>query len=219
MSCPGIHVEMTDGASLELVGGDAFEIPPGHDAWVIGDEPWVSVDCAGRRLFAKSPTEISDRIFATLVFTDLSAFYRDAARLGDARWRPLLAEHNQAARTEIERFGGREAKTTGDGFFVLFDSPARAVRGAAAMIDAAANHGLTARAGIHAGEVELQGDEVRGIAVHAAARILGVASRERYWFPAPSAICSRARASTSRTGGEFEPPVGWRGSGHSPRSC
>ena len=170
-----LHVEMTDGASLEVVGGDAFEIPPGHDAWVIGDEPWVSVEWAGRRLFAKSPNEISDRIFATLVFTDLSGSTEMLTRLGDARWRLLLAEHNQAVRTEIERFGGREAKTTGDGFFVLFDSPARAVRGAAAMIDAATAHSLTARAGVHAGEVELQGDEVRGIAVHAAARILGVA--------------------------------------------
>jgi class 3 adenylate cyclase len=170
-----LHVEMTDGASLEVVAGDAFEIPPGHDAWVVGDEPWVSVDWAGRRLFAKSPNEISDRIFATLVFTDLSGSTETLTRLGDARWRLLLAEHNQAVRIEIERFGGREAKTTGDGFFVLFDSPARAVRGAAAMIDAATTHGLTARAGIQAGEVELQGDEVRGIAVHAAARILGVA--------------------------------------------
>ena len=96
------------------------------------------------------------------------------SRHGDARWRLLLAEHNEAVRNEIDRFGGREAQTTGDGFLVLFDSPARAVRGAAAMIDASADHGLTSRAGIHAGEVELQGDEVRGIAVHAAARILGV---------------------------------------------
>ena len=152
-----------------------FEIPPGHDAWVVGDEPWVSVDWAGRRLFAKSPREISDRIFATVVFTDLSGSTETLNRLGDARWRLLLAEHNEAVRTEIERFGGREVKTTGDGFLVLFDSPARAVRGAAAMIDAATAHGLTARAGVHAGEVELEGDEVRGIAVHAAARILGAA--------------------------------------------
>ena len=114
-----LHVEMTDGASLEVVGGDAFEIPHGHDAWVIGDEPWISVDWAGRRLFAKSPKEISDRIFTTLVFTDLCGSTETLNRLGDARWRLLLAEHNQAVRAEIERFGGREAKTTGDGFFVL----------------------------------------------------------------------------------------------------
>ncbi|MET0740707.1 MAG: hypothetical protein ABWZ26_04040, partial [Candidatus Nanopelagicales bacterium] len=116
-----LHVEMTDGASMEVKGGDAFEIPPGHDAWVIGDEPWVSIDWAGRRLFAKSPGEISDRIFATVVFTDLSGSTETLNRLGDARWRLLLAEHNQAVRTEIERFGGREVKTTGDGFLVLFD--------------------------------------------------------------------------------------------------
>jgi class 3 adenylate cyclase len=170
-----LHVEMTGGASLELMGGDAFEIPPGHDAWVIGDEPWISIDWAGRRLFAKSPQEIADRIFTTVVFTDLSGSTEMLSRLGDAKWRLLLAEHNEAVRAEIERFGGREAKTTGDGFLVLFDSPARAVRGAAAMIDAATAYGLTARAGVHAGEVEFQGDEVRGIAVHAAARILGVA--------------------------------------------
>ena len=170
-----LHIEMSDGASLEVMGGDAFEIPPGHDAWVVGDEPWVSVDWAGRRLFARSPKDVSDRIFTTVVFTDLSGSTETLNRLGDARWRLLLAEHNQAVRAEIERFGGREMKTTGDGFFVLFDSPARAVRGAAAMIDAAAAYGLTARAGVHAGEVELEGDEVRGIAVHAAARILGVA--------------------------------------------
>jgi quercetin dioxygenase-like cupin family protein len=77
-----LHVEMTDGASLEVVAGDAFEIPPGHDAWVVGNEPWVSVDWAGRRLFAKSPNEIYDRIFATLVFTDLSGSTETLTRLG-----------------------------------------------------------------------------------------------------------------------------------------
>jgi class 3 adenylate cyclase/quercetin dioxygenase-like cupin family protein len=170
-----IHVEMNDGASIELTDGDTFEVPPGHDAWVVGDEPWISVDYAGRRLFAKSPTEVSDRVFATIVFTDLSKSTETLRRVGDARWRALLAEHNQALRSEIERFGGREVKTTGDGFLVLFDSPARAVRGAAAMVDSAAALQLTARAAVHTGEVELQGDDVRGIAVHAAARILALA--------------------------------------------
>jgi class 3 adenylate cyclase len=167
-----LHVEMDDGASIELRGGDTFEVPPGHDAWVVGDEPWESVDYAGRRLFAKSPAALSDRMFATVVFTDLSRSTETLRRLGDTAWRTLLADHNQAAREAIERFGGREVQTTGDGFLVLFDSPARAVRGAAAMLDAAARLGLTARAGVHTGEVERQGDEVRGIAVHAAARIL-----------------------------------------------
>ncbi|HEY6681848.1 MAG TPA: adenylate/guanylate cyclase domain-containing protein [Propionibacteriaceae bacterium] len=192
-----LHIEMTDGASMDVMGGDAFEIPQGHDAWVIGDEPWISVDWAGRRLFAKSPKEISDRVFTTLVFTDLSGSTETLNRLGDTRWRLLLAEHNQAVRAEIERFGGREAKTTGDGFFVLFDSPARAVRGAAAMVDAATAHGLAARAGVHAGEVELEGEEVRGIAVHAAARILRVAQ------PGEVMVSTTVRDLLSGSGLEF----------------
>ena len=178
-----LHIEMTDGASMDVMGGDAFEIPPGHDAWVIGDEPWISVDWAGRRLFAKSPKEISDRVFTTLVFTDLSGSTETLNRLGDTRWRLLLAEHNQAVRAEIERFGGREAKTTGDGFFVLFDS--------------ATAHGLAARAGVHAGEVELEGEEVRGIAVHAAARILRVAQ------PGEVMVSTTVRDLLSGSGLEF----------------
>jgi class 3 adenylate cyclase len=192
-----LHIEMTDSASMDVMGGDAFEIPPGHDAWVVGDEPWISVDWAGRRLFAKSPKEIFDRIFTTIVFTDLSGSTETLNRLGDARWRLLLAEHNQAVRAEIERFGGREAKTTGDGFFVLFDSPARAVRGAAAMVDAASAHGLAARAAVHAGEVELEGEEVRGIAVHAAARILRIAQ------PGEVLVSTTVRDLLSGSGLEF----------------
>src|SRR5918996_1415133 len=167
-----LRVEMTDGASVDLVAGDTFEVPPGHDAWVVGDEPWVSVDYAGRRLFMRSLKATSDRTLTTIVFTDLSGSTEALQRLGDSRWRLLLAEHNQAARAEIERFGGREIQTTGDGFFILFDSPVRAVRGAAAIVDAAMRLELTARAAVHTGEVERQGDEVRGIAVHFAARIL-----------------------------------------------
>jgi class 3 adenylate cyclase/quercetin dioxygenase-like cupin family protein len=170
-----LHVEMDDGATIEVIGGDVFEVPPGHDAWVVGNEPWISVDYAGRRLFAKSPREESERVLSTVVFTDLSGSTETLRRMGDSRWRLLMAEHNQAARAEIERFGGREIQTTGDGFLVLFDSPARAVRCAAAMIDAATGVNLTARAGVHTGEVEFQGEEVRGIAVHTAARILAAA--------------------------------------------
>src|SRR5688500_15710711 len=189
---------MSDGAAIELSGGDTFEIPPGHDAWVVGDEPWVSVDYAGRRLFAKSPGAVSDRVLATIVFTDLSRSTETLRRLGDTRWRTLLAEHNQAVRSEIERFGGREVQTTGDGFLVLFDSPARAVRGAAAMIDAAASLELSARAAVHTGEVELAGDDVRGIAVHAAARILALAQ------PSEVLLSGTVRDLLAGSGLEFE---------------
>ena len=170
-----LHVDMDQGGSIDLTEGDVFEVPPGHIAYVVGDVPWTSLDFAGRRLFARSPADVSERRFASIVFTDLSRSTETLGQVGDARWRTLLAEHNQSARTQIERFGGREIQTTGDGFLVIFDNPGQAVRGAAAMLDAAAAHGLTARAGIHTGEVEIQGDDVRGIAVHAAARILALA--------------------------------------------
>lgn len=132
------------------------------------------------------------------MFTDLSRSTETLRQLGDSRWRLLLAEHNQAVRSEIERFAGREVQTTGDGFLVLFDSPARAVRGAAAMIEAAARVDLTARAAVHTGEVEHQGDEVRGIAVHATARILALAQ------PGEVLVSNTVRELLAGSGLEFE---------------
>ena len=108
-----LHVDMDDGGSIDLTAGDVFEVPPGHVSYVVGDEPWTSIDFAGRRLFAKSPAEASDRKFATIVFTDLSRSTETARQLGDARWRTLLGEHNQAARAQIERFKAVKSKRPG----------------------------------------------------------------------------------------------------------
>lgn len=102
------HIEMSDGASVELSPGDVYETPPGHDAWVIGDEPWVAVDYTGRRLFALAPDRGPEGQLATVVFTDISGSTALARELGDARWQALLARHNETCRQEIERFGGRE---------------------------------------------------------------------------------------------------------------
>ena len=192
-----LHVDMDEGGSIDLTTGDVFEVPPGHVAYVVGDEPWISIDFAGRRLFAKSPAEASERKFATVVFTDLSRSTETLSRIGDTRWRTLLADHNQAARSQIERFSGREIQTTGDGFLVIFDNPGQAVRGAAAMLDVAAAQGLTARAGIHTGEIEIQGDDVRGIAVHVAARILALAE------PGEVLVSGTVRDVLAGTGLEF----------------
>jgi class 3 adenylate cyclase len=193
-----VRIEMNDGASIDLAGGDAFEIPPGHDAWVVGDEPFVTIDFAGDRLFAIGPQTGSQRTFATIVFTDLSGSTEALGRMGDTKWRTLLADHNQAAKAQIERYAGRVIQTTGDGFYLLFASPVDAVRAASALIDVADRYGLVSRAGVHTGEVERNGDDVRGIAVHLAARVLSVAR------PGTVVTSSTVRDLVSGSGLRFE---------------
>jgi class 3 adenylate cyclase len=166
-----LHVEMSDGTMVELGPGDAYEVPPGHDAWVVGGEPWISIDSEGRRYFAKVSHASDDRTLATILLTDLVSSTELVAKIGDYDWRDRLADyHSMAART-LERFRGREIGTTGDGILALFDSPARAARCALEMAAGAASIGVQQRAGIHTGEVELVGTDVRGLAVHLAARV------------------------------------------------
>lgn len=95
---------------------------------------------------------------------------------GDRAWRATLDEHNRIARRELERFGGHEVKTVGDGILATFDGPARAVRAAAAIRNGVGATGLELRAGIHAGEVEVQQDDIAGLAVHIGARISALAN-------------------------------------------
>jgi class 3 adenylate cyclase len=169
------HVVMADGTSLDIGPHTAFEIPAGHDAWVVGDEPWITIDFAGMRSFGRSVVGSGERILTTILLTDIVDSTAIAERLGDSPWRERLAQHNERMRIEFDRFRGREVATTGDGFLALFDGSARAVRCAAAMRDGARSLGLEIRAGIHSGEVELTAGNVRGQAVHVAARIMALA--------------------------------------------
>ena len=173
-----LRVQMPDGTELEIGPGDVFEIPPGHDAWVVGDEPWVSVDFEAMRTFGRQRDARDERILATMVFTDIVDSTRRAGELGAARWRDLVGEHNRKASAAIDRHRGRLVKTTGDGVLAQFDGAERAVRGAAAIREAAHGLGLEVRVGVHPGEVELTADDVRGIAVHTAARIMAVAGSD-----------------------------------------
>jgi class 3 adenylate cyclase len=116
-----------------------------------------------------------ERVLATVLFTDIVDSTRLAAEMGDRRWRELLEEHQSVVRSHLARFGGREVKTTGDGFLATFDGPTRAVESARAIAADMPSLGIEVRAGLHSGEVELMGDDVGGIAVHVAARIAGVA--------------------------------------------
>ena len=116
-----------------------------------------------------------ERVLATLLFTDIVGSTLHAERLGDNQWRSLLAEHDKLVRQELGVHKGREVKTTGDGFLVRFDSPAAAIRCARAIRDGVRRLNLEIRAGIHIGECEVHGNDLAGIALHVAARIMALA--------------------------------------------
>jgi class 3 adenylate cyclase len=117
----------------------------------------------------------TDRALATVLFTDIVGSTERAAALGDARWRALLAEHDGLVRRELGRFGGREVKHLGDGFFAAFDGPARAIRCAEAITSTVRPLGVEVRAGVHTGECEVRGDDLAGMAVHIGARVAALA--------------------------------------------
>jgi len=170
-----LRAQMPDGTELEIGPGDVFEIPPGHDAWVVGDEAYVSVDFEAMRTYGKQRDARDERTLASIVFTDIVDSTRRAEELGAERWRDLVGEHNRKAATAIDRHRGRLVQTTGDGVLAQFDGAERAVRGAAAIRDAADSLGLAIRTGVHTGEVQEIGGLMRGIAVHTAARIMALA--------------------------------------------
>ncbi len=116
-----------------------------------------------------------DRIVATVLFTDVVGSTELAARMGDRRWRDLLDAHHAVVRRVLERFRGQEVDTAGDGFFAVFDAPARAIRSATAIRDEVRNLGIDIRAGLHAGEVEMRADRASGLAVHIGARVAALA--------------------------------------------
>ncbi len=147
---------------VELDGDD--HMPFGSGAEQLADE--IEEFLTGTRALVAD-----DRVLATVLFTDLVGSTELAVRLGDARWRELLERHHALVRGELERHGGREVDTAGDGFLAAFDGPARAIRCARAVADGLAELGLSVRAGVHTGECERIGDKLGGIAVHIGARV------------------------------------------------
>ena len=171
-----LHVVMDDGSELDIRAGDAFEIPPGHDAWVVGDEPWDTVEFASAAIYGAQPDE-NESVLATILFTDIVDSTARLSQIGDVRWRSLLLQHNQALRAQLDRYRGREVGTTGDGFLALFDGAVRAVQCARSMITAVGDLDIEIRAGLHTGEVVIAGGQARGLAVHAAARVSPTSGR------------------------------------------
>jgi pimeloyl-ACP methyl ester carboxylesterase len=117
------------------------------------------------------PAPVSDRMLATVLFTDIVDSTRTAADLGDRRWREVLERHQRAVRDDLAHFNGREVKSTGDGFLATFDGPGRAINCAQAILQSSEPLGISVRAGLHTGECEVMGEDIGGIAVHIAARV------------------------------------------------
>jgi class 3 adenylate cyclase len=173
-----LRVVMDDGQTIEIPPDSAYEIPSGHDASVVGDEAFVTLEWTSARVVGVGSDGPGERVLATVLFTDIVDSTATLERIGDERWRELLNDHNRRVRDQLNQFRGREIDTTGDGFLAVFDSASRAVRCGLAMIRAARDMGISIRVGVHTGEVEFVGDNARGVAVHAAARVLSRAGAD-----------------------------------------
>jgi class 3 adenylate cyclase len=159
----------------EMIPGACYVELPGRDHLpFVGDQDAV-LDEIQEFLTGIRQGPTPDRVLTTVLFTDLVGSTERAAHIGDQAWRDLLERHNILIRKELGRFRGREIRTIGDGFLATFDGPARAVRCAQAVCAAVRGLGLEVRAGVHTGEIELVGEDVRGVAVHIGARVMGLA--------------------------------------------
>jgi class 3 adenylate cyclase len=165
-------------AGEELVIGPdhVFDISPGHVTWVEGDDELIMLDWAGGGGFGEEPGPGGSRVMKTMLFTDIVDSTGQAQRRGDRAWRRTLNMHNDVVRSVLMTFGGEEMGTAGDSFLVLFDSAERAIRCALALVEALGAIGVSIRAGIHSGEVIVADEQVRGVAVHVAARIVAEAA-------------------------------------------
>jgi pimeloyl-ACP methyl ester carboxylesterase len=170
-------VDIAEGRYIaSKIPGAKFVELAGADHWISAGDTDVIADEIEEFLTGTRPAPDPDRVLATVLFTDIVGSTERTAELGDRRWRDLLGTHDAVVRRELERYQGREVDTAGDGFLATFEGPARAVRCAISLGDAVRELGLELRAGIHTGECELDGQKVRGIAVHTGARIASLAA-------------------------------------------
>lgn len=144
------------------------------------------------------PPSRQDRILATVLFTDIVGSTDTAARIGDRAWRELLDRHHRLLRAALDRYGGREIHTAGDGFLATFDSPRRAIECARGAAEAVRSIGLEIRAGVHSGEIELSAGDVQGIAVHIGARVATLAG------PGEVLVSSTVKDLVAGSGVEFQ---------------
>jgi class 3 adenylate cyclase len=167
-------IETSRTTASRIPGARFVELPGGENSIFLGDTAPV-LDEIERFLREPQAAATSDRVLATVLFTDIVASTEQLAASGDDAWGRALDEHDRTMERLVASYRGRVVKSTGDGILATFDGPARAVRCAAEMIDAASQQGITLRAGLHTGEIEFRPNDLLGIAVHTAERISALA--------------------------------------------
>jgi class 3 adenylate cyclase len=148
---------------------------PGSDLSLMWETRELALDLVEEFLTGVRRVPPPRRVLATVLFTDIVGSTKLASRLRDRRWRELLDTHDDVSRQTVEEFNGRLVETTGDGILATFDGPGRGIGCAAALRDQVRGIGLQLREGLHTGEVELRNDDVGGVAVHIAARVMDAA--------------------------------------------
>jgi class 3 adenylate cyclase/pimeloyl-ACP methyl ester carboxylesterase len=180
-----------------IPGATYIELPGGDQWFFTGDQDAILDEIQAFLTGARAAPDL-DRILATVLFTDVVASTERAAQIGDKRWRDVLDRLESLSRREVDRHRGRFVNTTGDGVLATFDGPARAIRCAAMIADQVRGLGVDIRAGLHTGEVELRGNDVGGIAVNLAARVMGEAG------PREVVVSSTVKDLVIGSGIEFE---------------
>jgi class 3 adenylate cyclase/pimeloyl-ACP methyl ester carboxylesterase len=194
---PVAHVDAARDLAVHIAGARFVEFP--GDLHSISEfEPEAVIAEIQEFVTGVRPALVVDRVLVTVLFTDIVDSTRLAAKFGDVTWKKRLAEHDRLARREIERHRGVLVDTTGDGLLATFDGPARAVRCALAIASAVGSLGLSVRAGAHTGEVERDGDQIRGLAVHIGARVAALAG------PSEVLVSSTVRDLTVGSGIAYE---------------
>lgn len=169
------HIEAGRDMARRIPGATFMELSGNDDAPWAGNQDTV-LDAVEEFFTGARRGSLVDRSLATVLFTDIVGSTALAAELGDVRWSDLLEEHHRRVRAELVLHRGVEVDTAGDGFLATFDGPARAIWCAQAIIDAVRPLAIEIRAGLHTGEVERTGDDVRGLAVHIGARVEALAN-------------------------------------------
>jgi class 3 adenylate cyclase len=169
-----VHVDEGRYIAERIPGSTFVELPGADHLMWTGDADALLDEVEGFLTGVRRGPD-PDRVLATVLFTDVVGSTETATRVGDRAWRSLLERHHQVVRRALARWRGREIETAGDGFLATFDGPARAIRCAVAASEGIRDLGLQIRAGLHTGEVEIAGGDVRGIAVHIGSRVAGLA--------------------------------------------